>query len=108
MSVFPRTNLKALMQLYLFEVSSLSSAFVELPVQLVFSVSTSKFFSAFTRALHSALSVLRKVLLLGGRTGGPRRKEIVTAGGEEKSVQSLAEVKSLFHGTDCESYCLQG
>lgn len=74
MSVFPRTNLKAWMQLTCLKYPLCHLHLWSSLVQLVSSVSTSKFFSMFTRALHSALSVLHKVLLLGGKRGDPRKK----------------------------------
>lgn len=57
----------------------------------------------------SALSVLWKVLLQGGRMGDPRKKRNTSSCRRGKSFASFPVlVKSLFPGNDCESCYLQG
>lgn len=109
-SVFPRTNLRALMQLYLFEVAySVVAIHGALRPALVFSVSTSKFLFCFHKSTALfALRMLRKVLLQGGRTGDPRKKGNGYSWRRGKSFASFPVlVKWLFHRSDCESCCLQ-
>lgn len=86
------------------------SAFMKLSgPALAFSGSTSKFLFCCDKSTACfVLSVFWKVLLPGGWTGNPRKKGNGTRWRKGSFASFPILVKSFFHGSHCESCCLQG